>query len=149
MTDRFNLNHAPEPKEQNKTMMKVEKRTTTKKMTASPTENSSDTTGTGRKRRQNNSMEGSHMKQQKTCPLTATDIPDIVSAVVKALPSQTVTTSPDTRLSHQTSCQTTGNNDQTCQVTVDQTSCCRGIPASRELQDTTDKEMKILVSHKA
>ena len=63
----------------------------TKKTAASPSENSSGTTMAGKKRRQANSSEGSCVKQQKTCPLTAVDIPDIVMAVVQALPSRTDT----------------------------------------------------------
>jgi len=71
------------PKQKSRTKQ-PKKSTATKKMIA---ETSLEIARTRRKRRQDNSMEGSRAKQRKTCPLTAADIPDIVMAVVKALPS--------------------------------------------------------------
>ena len=50
-------------------------------------------------------MEGPNAKQLKTCPLTATDILNIVSAVVQALLPQTNAVS--TRPSHQSRQRTT------------------------------------------
>jgi len=44
---------------------------------------------TGRKQTQGESSEGSREKRSKTRPLTAADIPDIVSAVVQAMPQPT------------------------------------------------------------
>ena len=100
-------------------------------------EDSPATTTTGRKRRQANSTGGSRAKQPKIRPLTTADIPDIVSAVVQALPPRTQTDPV------RSSRRKRSNPAETIQPTqTEQTSCRRrtGIPASPELQDSTDEE---------
>ena len=51
---------------------------------------------TGRKRTQGESSEGPREKRSRTRPLTAADIPDIVSAVVQAMPQPTETSTTRT-----------------------------------------------------
>ena len=50
----------------------------------------------GRKRTQGESSEGPREKRSRTRPLTAADIPDIVSAVVQAMPQPTETSATPT-----------------------------------------------------
>jgi len=108
-----------------------------RKTRAPPTKNPhpiQDLSGTkriGRKRRQANSTGGSLAKILKTCPLTAADIPEIISVVVQALPSTFVTS------------WTTSNTDQTGQTTDTRvTSCCHRTETTtiRQPYDSADEE---------
>ena len=134
----------PKPKEKNgpKKKESANKSTAGRRKMATPPNNSPTqedspaTTMTGRKRQQANSMGGSRLKQPKIRPLTTTDIPDIVSAIVRALP-------PRTQMDPvRSSRRKRSNPAETIQSTqTEQTSCRRtGTTVSLEPQDSTNKE---------
>ena len=95
-------------------------------------ETSGDSTRTGQKRRKTKSTGSPLAKRSKTRPLTAADIPDIVSAVVKAMPQpQDATSSTPQRSSRRV-------QDTTDQAS--QSTCNRSTLPITDPQDSTDED---------